>query len=160
LLHTFRGIKEGAKVGDGIYPRGPLALGSAGSIYGTTFGGGTAACDCGTVFKVSQSGGKWKERILYRFSIPNYGEPVGGITVDKEGNLYGTTLDGNAEVFRLAPNSKSSGRRFTSLFSAQNPAIGARPNAGVIIDASGNLYGATTYGGANDSGTLFELSPP
>jgi uncharacterized repeat protein (TIGR03803 family) len=159
LLHTFQGIKPGAKMGDGMYPWGALVLDSAGSVYGTTFEGGTATCGCGTVFKLSQSAGKWKEQILYRFGIPNYGEPLGGVIMDKSGNLYGTTYDGNAEIFRLAPNPKGSGWKFTSVFSPQDSADGGSPYAGVIVDASGNLYGTTTIGGTNDSGTLFELSP-
>ena len=146
-------------MGDGMYPWGALALDSAGSVYGTTFEGGTATCGCGTVFKLSQSAGKWKEQILYRFGIPNYGEPLGGVIMDKSGNLYGTTHDGNAEIFRLAPNPKGSGWKFTSVFSPQDSADGGSPYAGVIVDASGNLYGTTTIGGTNDSGTLFELSP-
>ena len=158
LLHTFQGIKEGAKAGDGIYPWGALAIDSAGNIYGTSFEGGTAACDCGTVFKVSQSGGKWKGQILHRFSVG--GSPLGGVTMDKAGNLYGTARDANTEVFKLTPHPRGRGWKFTSLFSAQTSEDGGGPYAGVTIDASGNLYGTTTFGGANDSGTLFELSPP
>jgi len=77
LLHTFQGIKPGAKAGDGIYPWGAFAIDSVGNIYGTTFGGGSA-CSCGTVYKLSQASGKWKEQILYRFGALNGGNPLGG----------------------------------------------------------------------------------
>jgi uncharacterized repeat protein (TIGR03803 family) len=153
LLRSFMG----AKYKDGGLPWGSLVLDSFGNLYGTTFEGGRA-CDCGTVFKLSQSTGQWKENILYRFSQPNYGNPVGGLTIDKVGNLYGTTLVGNVEVFELSPTSKG-GHKFTSLFGPASSADGFQPYAGVILDTSGNLYGTTTQGGLYSEGTLFELSP-
>jgi uncharacterized repeat protein (TIGR03803 family) len=168
LLHTFQGIKEGAKAGDGIYPWGALAMDSAGNVYGTTYEGGKTCNSCnGTVFKLSQSAGKWKEQILHRFGGKTAdGEgPLGGVTIDKAGNLYGTTHDGGANcgdcgtVFQLTPNRKGTGWKFTSLYSFYG-ADGGEPRAGVVPDASGNLYGTTTSGGADGSGTLFELSPP
>jgi uncharacterized repeat protein (TIGR03803 family) len=162
LLHTFQGVKEGAKEGDGIYPSGTLALDSKGNLYGTTeFGGSCESCD-GTVFKLSQSAGKWKEKIQHRFGDKDTDgtEPFGGVTLDKTGNLYGTTVYGGAydggTVFKLAPDRKGTGWKFASLYNFTDGADGGNPWAGVIVDASGNLYGTTTRGGA---GTLFELSP-
>jgi uncharacterized repeat protein (TIGR03803 family) len=154
LLHAFKGRIHK----DGGLPWGALTIDSAGNLYGTTFEGGTT-CDCGTVFKMSQTSGKWKEQVLYRFSEPNDGEPLGGVTMDKTGNLYGTTHDGNAEIFMLSPHPKGSGWKFTSLFTPQDSDDGGAPYAGVTLDASGNLYGTTTIGGLYSCGTLFELSP-
>jgi hypothetical protein len=77
--------------------------------------------------------------------------------MDKTGNLYGTTNSGKAEIFKLTPALNGSWK-FTSLFSAQDPLDGGGPFAGVIVDASGNLFGTTTYGGFGGGGTLFELS--
>jgi uncharacterized repeat protein (TIGR03803 family) len=155
VLHTFLGAKHG----DGAAPWGHLALDEAGNLYGTTSEGGNTSCDCGAVFKMSQSSGTWKEQVLYRFTKPNYGSPLGGITIDQTGSLYGTTSAGNAEVFKLSPNANSNSWKYSSLFSAPNNNDGAAPLAGVILDPSGNIYGTTTIGGFYSCGTLFELSP-
>jgi uncharacterized repeat protein (TIGR03803 family) len=160
LLHVFMGAKHG----DGGLPWGRLTL-SAGSVYGTTFEGGKATCDCGTVFKLSQSAGKWQEQVLHRFTgHPEGQNPLGGVTMDKVGRLYGTTQDGGTScgdcgtVFRLTPNVKGTGWKLTSLYSFTDGADGGLLYAGVILDAAGNLYGTTTVGGSSFEGTLFELS--
>jgi len=165
LLHTFQGIKPGAKLGDGIYPWGALAIDSEGNVYGATFEGG-GECSGGTVFKVSQSTGKWREQIVHRFGCTNTDGvgPLGGVILDRAGNLYGTTLDGGTDscgtVFKLTPNRKGSGWKFTSLSSFTDGTDGGLPYAGVVVDAAGNLYGTTTFWGPQFEGTLFELSPP
>jgi len=161
LLHAFMG----AKYGDGGLPWGALFLDSAGNLYGTTFEGGKTCNSCsGTVFKLLRVAGKWKEQILHRFSGLGGQSPVGGVTKDKAGNLYGTTWYGGTScgncgtVFRLTP-ALNGYWKFTSLHSFTNGADGGMPYAGITVDASGNLYGATTYGGASHfGGTLFELS--
>jgi uncharacterized repeat protein (TIGR03803 family) len=158
LLHAFLG----AKYGDGGLPWGPLSLDSAGNVYGTTFAGGKA-CDCGTVFKLSQSAGIWKKQILHRFSGPDGQNPLGGVTMNKAGSLYGTTLNGGSScgncgtVFRLTLGLNGYWK-FTSLYSFTFGTDGAEPYAGVIVDASGNVYGTTIGGGSFFEGTLFELS--
>jgi uncharacterized repeat protein (TIGR03803 family) len=151
LLHTFQGYLYK----DGAHPWGSLFLDGAGNLYGTTFEGG-ATCDCGTVFKLSQSAGKWKEQVLHRFTGPpgHYG-PLGGVTMDKAGNLFSTTI--SSAVFRLAPQPKG-GWKYT--FYTLTSDIGIQPYAGVIADALGNLYGTTTIGGISSDGTVFELSAP
>jgi uncharacterized repeat protein (TIGR03803 family) len=165
VLHTFQGVKQGAKTGDGSGPWGAIALDSAGNVYGTTSQGGRTYGG-GTVFKVSQSAGKWKEQILHRFgATPSAGgEPLGGVTLDKAGNLYGTTSyggpSGNGTVFSLTPL-QTGGWKFASLysFSYNGQPDGIHPEAGVIPDAAGNLYGTTTSEGGDFEGTVFELSP-
>lgn len=164
VLHTFRGTKNGAKTGDGGGPLGALALDSAGNLYGTTEFGGKVCSFCGgTVFKLSQSSGKWKEQILHRFGGPDGAGPMGGVTMDETGNLYGTTNYGGTScsdcgtVFKLAPR-KGSGWKFTSLYSFTDGADGGLPYAGVISVALGNLYGTTSRFGPDYGGTLFELS--
>jgi uncharacterized repeat protein (TIGR03803 family) len=164
VLHTFQGVKKGAKWGDGVGPWGALALDSAGNVYGTTSSGGRTYGG-GTVFKVFQSAGKWKEQILHRFgATPTDGaEPFGGLTIDKAGSLYGTTNNGGPSdcgtIFKLTPGQKGSGWRFTSVHSFNCLPDGANPSAGVIPGALGNLYGATTSEGDGFEGTIFELSP-
>jgi uncharacterized repeat protein (TIGR03803 family) len=166
LLHAFQGIKAGAKDGDGIYPAGSLALDGVGNLYGTTSQGGKTCNSCGgTVFKLLPSAGKWKEQILHRFGGTYDGlGPPGGVTLDKAGNLYGTTHDGGTNcgdcgtVFKLTPDTKGASWKLSLLYSFTDGADGGEPDAGVISDTSGNLYGTTTYWGENFGGTLFELS--
>ena len=93
VLHTFAGG------GDGRQPNGNLIMDAAGNLYGTTGSGGSATCPvtlgCGTVFKLDTSG---ILTLLHSFTgSPGDGEsPVGGLIMDKAGNLYGTTLNGGA----------------------------------------------------------------
>jgi uncharacterized repeat protein (TIGR03803 family) len=112
VLHSFGGSPDGRN------PRAGLVLDKAGNLYGTTVGGGKSdhACGagCGTVFKVGKTG---KETILHRFNFkaqPTGGiSPFAGLILDKQGNLYGTTLYGGdvscnatlgcGTIFKLAP---------------------------------------------------------
>jgi uncharacterized repeat protein (TIGR03803 family) len=97
VLHTFQGG------GDGEYPNAGLVADKAGNVYGTTStGGGSASCSpdgCGTVFELSPSAAGWTKTVLYNFSGLNDGAiPMGSLTIDASGNLYGTTeLGGSAD---------------------------------------------------------------
>ena len=95
ILYSFR---SGS---DGIGPSGRL-LYQGGAFYGeTAAGGGTSGCynpgpGCGTIFKVTPSGKKYAETILYRFQGPNGNDgqvPSGGV-IYKNGALFGTTTIG------------------------------------------------------------------
>jgi uncharacterized repeat protein (TIGR03803 family) len=84
---------------DGINPEGNLILDSAGNLYGTTNQGGTGTCTafgCGTVFKLSPSGGSWTETVLHNFMGADGENPVASLILDASGNLYGTTLVGGS----------------------------------------------------------------
>src|SRR2546430_13820984 len=151
---------------DGAFPRASLIFDSAGHLYGTTQGGG--AGDFGTVFKLAFTGTRWTERVLYRFTGGTDGStPVGGVAMDKAGNLYGTTLYGGTygygTVFKLTASRP--GWTETVLYSFKGSADGIYPFAGVTLDAAGNLYGTTYAGGLgrcsqenNGCGTVFELT--
>jgi uncharacterized repeat protein (TIGR03803 family) len=82
---------------------------------------------------------------------------LAGLTLDGSGNLYGTTSEGGADgdgtVFEVA----SASNTITTLGSF-NGTNGEYPGAGLTLDGSGNLYGTTEFGGAVNSGTVFELS--
>lgn len=172
VLYAFQGGNDGGT------PGGGLIFDSAGNLYGTTVqGGGSAACDqipntgCGTVFELSPNGsGGWTETILYSFQGGSDGEfPSSGLIFDHSGNLYGTTGAGGADntgtVFELSPNSHG-GWTETVLYAFGDSPDGADPQ-GLIFDGSGNLYGATAFGGQPECGpdgddtcgTVFELSP-
>ena len=146
---------------DGTQPYSSLVFDKAGNLYGTTYGGGTYGV--GTVFKLTpRSGRSWKETILYNFISTRDGQaPVAGVVFDSAGNLYGTTPGGglysNGTVYELTPTAK--GQWTETILHDFNSSDDKYPVAAVIIDAAGNLYGTTVYGGDYDSGTVFEVSP-
>ena len=149
-LYTFTGG------GDGGDPFGALIQGSDGNLYGTSAGAGAAGN--GTVFKITTGG---VLTTLYIFTGGNDGQfPAAELIQASDGNFYGTTYDGGTNnggtVFKI-----SASGAFTSLYSfGAFPAInGDQPYGGLVQGSDGNLYGTTTYGGANDDGTVFKISP-
>lgn len=145
-------------------PQASLVMDASGNIYGTAVAGSSKA---GAVFEFSPAaGGGWSMATLYNFPATkgNQGTyPEAPVILDGAGNLYGTAQGGGeykaGTAYRLSPS--GSGWTFTALYAFGNSAIqdGANPTAGLVMDASGNLYGATTLGGTNNFGTIFELSP-
>jgi len=165
MLHTF----SGPTLGDGALPWGTLIRDSAGDLFGTTSEGGARCGSCaGTVFKLSLSQGVWKETVLHRFRGTSFSDgeaPLAGLTMDGQGNLYGTTNYGGATcadcgtVFKLVPNSKG-GWNYRTIYSFSNGADGGRPSGGVVVDTAGHVFATTTSGGSRFSGTVFELVQP
>ena len=157
VLYAFRGIGSG----DGTYPvYGKLVFDPAGNIYGTTQKGG--ANDAGTVFELSGSGDTWTYTTLHDFGATGDGsQPLHGVIFDNAGNLYGTTagggLYGGGTVFQLAPSASGWTENIIASFDGSN-AVGGEPQAGLIMDQAGNLYGATAIGAQSD-GAIFELTP-
>jgi uncharacterized repeat protein (TIGR03803 family) len=130
-----------------------------GNLYGTTINGGTSAQHGGTgVGRGVQAGHQaGQETVLYNFTGGADGaQPRGGVTRDSAGNLYGTTYSGGAAgqgvVFKL----DTAGHE-TVLYSFAPTADGGSPEAGVIRDSAGNLYGTTYYGGALSHGAVYKL---
>jgi uncharacterized repeat protein (TIGR03803 family) len=156
VLHSFGGT-------DGRNPDAGLALDSTGNLYGTTEIGGDTSCNypygCGTAFKVSPSG---SETTLYSFTGGEDGEyPRGGLVLDPEGNLYGTTYGGFGTLFQLDKTGKE-----TTLYTFSGSPGGANPAGTLVLDAAGNLYGTTYFGGLNCTefgsdgcGVVFEFTP-
>jgi uncharacterized repeat protein (TIGR03803 family) len=153
VIHSF-------STHDGCDPFSSVIFDQAGNLYGTT---GASA-----VYELSPSNGGWTETVLHSFSYGDGAFPgYGPLIFDKAGNLYGTTSAGgdmNCEpglgcgvVYQLTTS--GSGWTDTTLYKFQDGSDGAFPNGGVVLDASGNLYGTTTQGGSGYGGTVFELSP-
>ena len=154
---------------DGSTPLAALIVDKRGNLYGTTAAGGANNLSfpggVGTVFELMPNG---TETLPYSFcaqtNCTDGATPTAGLIMDKAGNLYGTTFhgggtSGDGTMFELTP-----GGTETVLYSfcAQtNCADGALPQAGLIMDKAGNLYGTTVQGGANNflGGVVFQLTP-
>jgi uncharacterized repeat protein (TIGR03803 family) len=145
---------------DGELPEAALVQGADGNFYGTTSGGGTNSPPggWGTVFRITPSA---IYTILYSFhSHPNDGFfSFAGLVQATDGNFYGMTPDGGTSgdgtIFRITPSGT-----YTSLYSFVGSPDGRFPGDRLIQATDGNLYGTTTYGGINDSGTVCRLTIP
>ena len=137
-------------------PQSGLAEDRNGNFFGTSFGG---AYSQGTVFELSYVPGVgWKTTDLYDFTGNGQpSDPYAGLVIDSSGNLYGTTLGGNAgngSVFELSPS--GSGYTFKVLHNFGCGWCG--PQAGLTMDAAGNLYGTSYGAGAYLAGSVFKLT--
>jgi uncharacterized repeat protein (TIGR03803 family) len=116
------------------------------------------------VFELTPTtGGGWTETVLHNFVANNVDGyyPFASLIFDASGNLYGITSQGGASgvgiVFELTPI--GGGNWTETVLHNFSTADAFDPQAGLIFDASGNLYGTTFQGGQNDDGAVFELSP-
>ena len=148
VLHSFGNFPNGAN------PYGTLTIDSAGDLYGTTYQGG--ASNAGAVFEREASG---TYKVLYSFTGGNDGgNPYAGVVLNSAGNLYGTTYNGGASgkgvVYQVSPAGQE-----TVLYSFTGGNDGGNPYAGVTLDAAGNLFGTTYYGGTANVGVVYKVSP-
>lgn len=159
ILHAFNG-KDG---GGPTYA--PLVSDAQGNLYGVTEGGCVFGfCANGSAFEVSpRPNGSWSFKVLHSFGYT--GLPLGGLIFDKAGNLYGTTtyagpkvcsMSGCGTIYKLSRGTKS--WVFTTIH-AFNFSDGEYPMGNLIMDRTGNIYGATLLGGAYNGGVAFMLSP-
>jgi hypothetical protein len=152
ILHKFNGT-------DGNGPIGPLVQDGSGNLFGETGIGGSA--NAGVAYELSPHGSKWNETVLHSFSMADGVDPIGGLTLDDRGNLYGTEFSGasyGGGVFEISPG-EAGAWNFSQLYTFVGLSqFGSNPYGGVIRDDSGNLYGTNYYGGARCCGTVFELS--
>jgi uncharacterized repeat protein (TIGR03803 family) len=154
VLHNFGGANDGSA------PLSELIFDKDGNLYGTTSSGGQHRG--GTVFELSPSPGGWTETILYSFfaSISGSGgdSPVGGVVMDGEGNLYGVTGWGGHGAGAVYELSLENGIYKEHIIHSFNGYDGFEPSSNLIMDAGGNLYGTTSFGGDADLGTVFKLT--
>ncbi len=178
VLYTFHptGGKDGT---DGYHAVGALIADAEGHLYGATeLGGNYSLCGgsggCGTAFELIRSPrGEWREHVLHRFAqFRNDGQlPYAGLAIDKDGTLYGSTLEGGSHrdgncivgcgtVFKLARGTDGHWAE-TILFDFPNEKNGAYPSSVLIVDKQGNIYGTAgggtgpCYGGC---GVIFKLT--
>ncbi len=181
LLHDF------GNYADGSGPTGKLLLDREGALYGVTSDGGETGN--GTVFKVtppSWGGKQWTKTILYNFQggtdsqFPYAGltfddrnarqgaddsaNPYAGPTYDGHSALYSVASGGGATgdgtVFKLTPPESPDGQWTETILHSFTGTDGVEPYIPLVFDKKGALYGATFYGGANNQGAVFKLSPP
>src|SRR3984893_7086650 len=148
-LHVFTGP-------DGAEPQAALVFDTKGALYGTTRLGGPPSSG-GTVFKLNPA--THVLTILHAFkNNPDGAFPVAGLVFDTKGALYGTTSEGGAHgggiVFKLDPATHV----LTRLHPFTGPE-GSSPQAGLVFDTKGALYGTTVVGGPAQKGTVFKLDP-
>jgi uncharacterized repeat protein (TIGR03803 family) len=160
VLYSFNGSP------DAEYASTDLAVDSAGNLYGTSVLGGDFGS--GTVFRLSPSGGGWTENVLYSFtSGPDGGQPYGGVTLDAQGNIYGTAVVGGTGgscvesgcgvVWKLSNSGGSWSQRVIHDFTGGEDGYGA--GGPVVLDDLGNLYGMTPTGGGFGLGVVYRLAP-
>ena len=146
---------------NGAFADGSLIADSNGDLFGTTFSGG--ANGDGTVFEIVKlpTGYASTPTTLVSFNNTNGRTPFASLIVDANGDLFGTMKsggpNGDGEVFEIKKT--ASGYASTPIVVASfNGTNGDLPLAGLIADANGDLFGTTGGGGANDDGTVFEIT--
>ena len=145
------------------------AIDTQGNVYGNMGYGGANSCSppypaaygCGAIVKWDTTG---KETVLHSFAGTDGAMPMGGIVLDGQGNLYGTTYaggdltcnsgEGCGTVFKL----NLSTLQFTTLHNfAGGTGDGMYSESPLLLDAQGNLYGTTDSGGMYSNGTVFKV---
>src|SRR5205807_37692 len=146
-----------ANNGDGALPIGGIVQANDGTIYGTTYNGGTK--NRGTVFKISPTGNGYA--VLHSFDrsldINDGDQPLGGVALGTDGNVYGTTGGGGKQnagaLFRMTPAGQ-----YSTLYSFC-PASGCKdgffPQTAMVQHTNGKFYGATESGGQSVNGGEF-----
>jgi uncharacterized repeat protein (TIGR03803 family) len=161
VLHAFCSTP---RCSDGASPHSPLLQDAQGNLYGTTYTGEVFDYE-GAIFKLDPTG---REMVLFSFCSDHFlnctdgSLPGGGLIRDMAGNLYGTAFGGGINYAGAVFKLDSAGHE-TLLYSFCPEGFsscpgGYYPVAGVVQDAAGNLYGTTSQGGTNNSGTVFRLA--
>jgi uncharacterized repeat protein (TIGR03803 family) len=158
IIYNFAGNN------DGEYIDSDLVMDGAGNLYGTSVLGGDFGS--GTVFQLTPSGNGWTHTVLYSFhGGTDGGEPYKGVTLDSQGNLYGTAVTGGGGSCEggcgVAYKLTNSGGVWTQavIHAFTGGADGSGPGTGLTIGSHGVLYGMTPTGGANGQGVIFLLRP-
>jgi uncharacterized repeat protein (TIGR03803 family) len=155
VLHRFRPPSPAGS------PDGPLVTDSSGSLYGTAY----------NPFELSLDSGRWKLTLLHDF--PNGMGTAGGVTLDAAGNVYGVTWTGGTGkgcappgcgiAYELQPMPDGKWKEIVLHNFGSFGTDGRRPNGGLLLDSSANLYGTTDGGGKYveqcSCGTVFKLTP-
>ena len=144
----------------GSNPQGSLVQGADGNFYGTTNTGGNAS-GYGTIFKMTPAGQVTILNSFNYFSAPMGANPISGLTVGSDGNLYGVTQNGGSTgvgtIFKMTPAGALT--TLVSFTGTTGSFLGSSPRAALTLAADGNFYGTTATGGAGGVGTIFKVTP-
>jgi uncharacterized repeat protein (TIGR03803 family) len=171
VIHTFH---QPDRLNGGVLPMAGLTVDAAGTLYGTTGGGGELGG--GTIFTLTRSGKGWTYRVLYNFSgeTGNGDAPNSRLVFGASGELYGTTryggvaqgFGGKGTVFRLAPTLRLAptwfGWKQTTIhsFAGGMDGDGSSTRGELSRSKSGRLFGVTSSGGGpGNNGALYEIVP-
>ena len=150
-------------------PNGPIVMDGAGAILGSSGFGGSH--NFGTIFKLTPAGSGYVESVLYSFAGGASGqEPQAGLTIDKHGAIYGTTMFGGSNegrpckypgcgiVFKLTPHGSSYSENVVYAFHGDRD--GDLPYGALTVDdRTGTVFGTTFWGGTKGDGAVFALTP-
>jgi uncharacterized repeat protein (TIGR03803 family) len=144
ILHDFDHRNRGA-----ISPVAGLTMDSSGTLYGTAAFGGNFGR--GAVFKIDPAG---NYSVLHSFTTNEGTNPIAGLVLGKNGNLFGVTSGWNSypgTVFELNVNGAF---RILHRFDISY----GEPLGTLRLDAAGSLYGTTLFGGDYGAGTVFKIT--
>ena len=159
VLYSFTGGADGGEPYKGV------TLDAQGNLYGTAVTGGAGSCEggCGVAYKLTNSGGTWSQTVIHAFSGGDDGSgPGAGLTFDMQGNLYGVAPTGGAYglgvIYQLHADAIGNWT-LKVIHTFTGGTDGATGSAGRLLLHAGRLYGVATVGGANGKGVAFELAP-
>lgn len=155
VVHAFGSYE------DSNTPTGGVIQGADGDFYGVS---AATSSHGGTIFRMTPAGGVTTLHTFDRSFGTNVGgaSPIGELVSDGQGTFYGVTYEGGqygqGTVFKI-----TAAGTFTTLvnFTGSNTGAGrgTNPSAALLLGEDGNLYGTTAYGGANNRGTVFGVTP-
>ncbi|MBA3543311.1 MAG: hypothetical protein H0T83_02565 [Chthoniobacterales bacterium] len=159
VLYNFTGGADGGEPYKGV------TLDAAGNLYGSAVTGGAGSCEggCGVTYRLTKSGTTWTQSVIHAFTGGADGAGPGArVALDKRGTVYGMTPIGGANglgtIYALRP--KSNGNyALRVIHTFTGGADGSSGSAGKLLLRGGSIYGVATTGGANGSGTVFQLTP-
>lgn len=154
VLHSFSAL-VGQTNADGAHPYSGLAM-SGGTLYGTTFQGGTNSSGSGTVFSLNTNGTGFT--VLHTFTNGLDGAQPHAELVLLGNALYGTTTQGGSNGLGTIFSVTTNGTTFNSLHSFNNNVEGGSARAGLTL-SGGVLCGTTYNGGSNSFGAVFSINP-
>jgi len=155
VIYTFS-----ASGTDGTAPSAGMTIAADGTMYSTTPDGG--ALGAGTVFSLKKTSKGWKQAVIHSLNgSSDGGYPYEGLMMDTAGNLYGAAPTGGpggqGVIYRLSHTKQGWVDTVLYGFTGQNGDGSGLYWIDLISDKLGNIYGATSFGGTNTTGTVWEL---